>query len=175
MAIALNEDNVEGRLTGLISRYRRLVKSVISAVGGPILRDSREDVEQQVWVAIWRRLQGEQEIEHPTSYLYATARRAALKAVSDSLQRQRRHDESPEPTSRPTDDPHRATVSRESGVAIRKAVAQLSPDRRLAMQAYLSGLDVREIQDLFGWSYERTRNLVARGRADLRRALEEKP
>lgn len=174
VAIALNEDNVESRLSLLLARYRRLVRSVISTVGGPILRDSREDVEQQVWVAMWRRLQGEKEIEHPTSYLYATARRAALRAVNERLRRLRWHEQELEGFPDPTDDPYRQAVSRQTGESIRAALDQLSPDRRRAMQAFLSGLEVPEIQDLFGWSYERTRNLVTRGRADLREALAEK-
>jgi RNA polymerase sigma factor (sigma-70 family) len=174
VALALDEDGIDSRLRGLMARYRRLVVSVISAVGGPALRDSREDVEQQVWVSMWRRLQGEDEIDHPTSYLYAAARHAALRAVQDRLARLNRTGALPEAAASQAFDPHRQAVARETGEAIRDAVRKLSPDRRRAIEAFLSGLEVREIQDLFGWSYERTRNLITRGRADLRVLLLER-
>jgi len=153
--------------------YRRMVRSVIARAGGRVLRESRDDVEQQVWLAIWRRLQGEQEIDHPTSYLYTVARREALRAVEEELRRVQLTDELPPPAASPADDPVRALVARETDARVQAALAQLAPDRRRAMQAVLNGLNVDEIQDLFGWSYERARNLIARGRADLRARLGE--
>ena len=173
MAGRLEHDEANSLLTDLAVRYRKLVRSVISQVGGPILRESGEDVEQHVWVAIWRRLQGEQEIDHPTSYIYTVARREAIRAVQEELGRLKRLDETPERVARPADDPHRRAVSRETGARIRSALLRLSSDRRRAIQAVLSGLDVYEIMDLCGWSYDRARNLIARGRADLRAFLQE--
>lgn len=69
-------------------------------------------------------------------------------------------------------DPHSLAVAKESGREIRLAVSKLTPDRRRAVEAWMSGLDVSEIQDVFGWPYERARNLLARGRADLRAILQ---
>jgi RNA polymerase sigma-70 factor (ECF subfamily) len=165
--------DAESRLSALIATYRRLVRSVIARAGGRTLRDSRDDVEQQVWVAIWRRLQSEQEIDHPTSYLYTVARREALRAVEEELARIKHTEQAPPPKAAPADDPDRVLLSQESGERIAAALTRLAPDRRRAMQATLNGLDVYEIQDLFGWSYDRARNLIARGRADLRAILEE--
>jgi RNA polymerase sigma-70 factor (ECF subfamily) len=156
-----------------MSGYRRMVRSVIARAGGRTLRETQDDVEQQVWVAIWRRLQGEQEIDHPTSYLYTVARREALRAVEEELARLRHTDTLPPPVARPTDDPDRVLAGRETDARVQAALAELSPDRRRAMQAVINGLNVGEIQDLFGWSYERARNLIARGRADLRARLGE--
>jgi DNA-directed RNA polymerase specialized sigma24 family protein len=39
------------------------------------------------------------------------------------------------------------------------------------VRAHLGGWSVQEIMDLTGWSYQKTRNLVARGMTDLRAAL----
>lgn len=163
------------QLTSFVSRYRKMVRSVIARVGGPILRDARDDVEQQVWVAIWRRLQVEQGIDHPTSYVYTAARREAIRAVQQELTRLERSETAPEPVARPSDDPYRHLASREAGERIQAALQRLAPGRKQAIQAQLSGLDVHEIQDLFGWSYDRARNLIARGRADLRAILQEEP
>jgi RNA polymerase sigma-70 factor (ECF subfamily) len=166
-------DAAESRLAALMAGYRRLVRSVIARAGGRTLRDSREDIEQQVWIAIWRRLQGEQEIDHPTSYLYTVARREALRAVEEELARVRHLETMPPPADRAAGDPDRALAERETDARVQAALAELSPDRRRAMQAVLLGLSVGEIQALFGWSYERARNLIARGRADLREKLGE--
>lgn len=156
-----------------MSGYRRMVRAVIARAGGRTLRDSRDDVEQQVWVAIWKRLQGEQEIDHPTSYLYTVARREAMKAVEEELARLQ-HTEALSPPAAPLPEgPDALLAAKQTDARVRAALAQLSPDRRRAFQAVLNGLNVEEIQDLFGWSYDRARNLIARGRADMRRLLEE--
>ena len=164
-------EDAESRLAALMAGYRRLVRSVIARAGGRTLRESREDIEQQVWVAIWRRLQGEQEIDHPTSYLYTVARREALRAVEEELARVQHLETMPTPADRTFDDPDRVLAARETDARVQAALAELSPDRRRAMQAVLIGMNVEEIQALFGWSYERARNLIARGRADLRAKL----
>ncbi len=163
--------DAESRLTDLVSTYRRMVRAVIAKVGGRTLADRRDDVEQQVWLIIWRRLRGEQEIDHPTSYLYTVARHEAMRAVQDELLRAERQREVPD--LRPAADPHQQAALSQDGARLRMAIDRLAPDRRRAMQAVLSGLDVREIQDLFGWSYEKARNLIARGRADLKDLLRE--
>jgi len=173
--VADESASAESRLTILVQRYRKLVRAVVARAGGRILRDRTDDLEQDVWVAIWRRLQGEQEIEHPTSYVYTVARREAMRAVEEELKRVQLTDELPAPEARPFEAPDRVLEARDSGARVHAALAKLSPDRRRAMQAVLNGLDVAEIQDLFGWSYQRARNLIARGRADLRKQLEAGP
>ncbi len=165
--------DAESLLETLTVRYRKLVRSVIARVGGPVLRSTHDDVEQQVWLAIWRRLQGEQEIDHPSSYIYTVARREAVRAVREELARYKRLDETPERMGSPADDPHRQAVARETGERIEAALSRLATDRRRAAQASMNGFDVYEIMDLFGWSYDRARNLIARGRAELRAILKE--
>jgi hypothetical protein len=39
------------------------------------------------------------------------------------------------------------------------------------VQGYLAGFSVPELMTMYGWSYERARNLSARGMADLRARL----
>lgn len=167
----MGSSDAESRLTLLVSTYRRMVRAVIAKVGGPALAGARDDVEQQVWLIIWRRLQGEQEIDHPTSYLYTVARHEAMRAVREALLRQERQRDVPGP--RAAADPHQQAALAQDAARLRAAIDRLSPDRRRAMQAVMSGLDVGEIQDLFGWPYEKARNLIARGRADLRDMLVE--
>jgi RNA polymerase sigma-70 factor (ECF subfamily) len=148
-----------------------MIRAVVSKVGGRALGLYKEDVEQEIRLALWRRLQGEQDIEHPTSYVYTVARREAIRAVRRELDRVAREG-SLEPDRTPPPDPAAELARAETAQGLRRAVAGLAPDRRRAIEAHLSGLDVDEIMDLFGWSYQKARNLIARGKADLRAALE---
>jgi DNA-directed RNA polymerase specialized sigma24 family protein len=68
-------------------------------------------------------------------------------------------------------DPEQAAAARERREALAAALAGLAPDRARAVRAHLAGWSVQEIMELTGWTYQRTRNLVARGMADLRSAL----
>ena len=129
-----------------------------------------DDIEQQVLVALWRAMPGEQTPTHPSSYLYRAAVREtvrALKGRHDALEVElaaNQHD--PLPT------PDQLLESKELGRAIRTALVTLSPDRRRAVQAHLMGYDVKEIMAMQSWPYNKARNLIARGMADLRRELE---
>ncbi len=70
----------------------------------------------------------------------------------------------------PEDDVRR----REQRQALRASLETLAPDRARAVKAHLAGFSVEEIMALCGWPYQRARNLIARGMADLRVALRER-
>ena len=167
----MTRPDAESRFVRFMDQYARMIRSVVSKVGGRVLSLHKEDVEQEVRLALWRRLQGEQEIAHPTSYVYTVARREAIRAVRRELSRAAA-EEALEIERTPPPDPLEETARRERGRRLRSALEQLAPERRRALQAHLSGLEVDEIMDLFGWSYQKARNLVARGKADLRGMLE---
>jgi RNA polymerase sigma factor (sigma-70 family) len=173
MAYPMVLAEAESQLTVLMSDYRRMIRAVIARVAGRTLRDSTDDVEQHVWMAIWRRLQGQEVIDHPVSYLYTVARRETMRAVEQEVARRQRTDDLPLPSATLSDAPDQILAARETDARVQAALAGLSPDRRRAVQAVLDGLDVQEVQDRFGWSYQRARNLIARGRADLRKQLED--
>jgi len=67
--------------------------------------------------------------------------------------------------------PDQLAESNELGALIRRALATLSPDRRRAVKAHLMGFDVQEIMTMQSWPYNKARNLIVRGMADLRREL----
>ncbi|HET9317017.1 MAG TPA: hypothetical protein VFQ51_15605, partial [Vicinamibacteria bacterium] len=45
------------------------------------------------------------------------------------------------------------------------------PERQAAVRAHLEGFQFQEVMLMHGWSYQKARNLVARGMADLRAGL----
>ncbi len=159
-------------LEELISKYAQLIRTAVRRVAGPMTDAVAEDVEQKVAVALWRAMPGEQVPRHPASYLYRAAVRETVRALR-SLQNARSV-EFPADHRDPSPSPDKMLESKELGMAIREALSILAPDRRRAVQAHLMGFDVREIMEIRGWSYNRARNLIARGMADLRSELEKR-
>lgn len=159
-------------LEELISKYARLVRTAVRRVAGPLTDVVADDVEQKVAVALWRAMPGEQLPRHPASYLYRAAVRETVRALRS---RQRVGEvEFPEDHRDPSPSPDTLLESKELGMTIRDTLSTLAPERRRAVQAHLMGFDVQEIMDIQGWSYNRARNLIARGMADLRRELEKR-
>lgn len=165
----------DDQLEELVRKYAGLIRRVIWRVGGHTTAKDRDDIEQQIVVNLWRQLEREQTISHPASYIY----RAAVRETVRILRREQREPVSGDvvdfagglpagPSS--VDEADRAELRD----AVASAIAGLHEDRRRAVRAHLAGYDVRDIMQAYGWSYQRARNLVARGMADLRSALAKK-
>ena len=155
----------------LVEGYGRLVAQAVRRVAGVASGNDLDDIQQDVMLALWKRLSREQTIEHPASYLYKAAIREAVRAVG----RLRRRAEDPletqtlEPRVEP--EAERVVEAREQQALLQAALDTLAPDRARAVRGHLAGLGVNELMQLYGWPYQRTRNLVARGMADLKDAL----
>jgi RNA polymerase sigma-70 factor, ECF subfamily len=148
------------------------VANAVRRVAGGAAANDLDDIEQDVMLALWKRVGAEQDIDHPASYVYRAAIREAVRAVA----RVRRRAEDPLPEGEETSprqetDGERLVAERERREALRAALAALPPDRARAVRAHLAGWSVDEVMRLHGWSYQRARNLIARGMADLRLEL----
>jgi RNA polymerase sigma factor (sigma-70 family) len=163
----------EPQLEALVRQFSKLVRAVAARVGGPRGRELAEDVEQRVFLNLWKQLQREQIIESPASYIYRCAVRETVRLLD--MERATETLDEPAiaavPDAAPT--PGDRVVSRERAALLGNAIKTLSIDRRRAVQAYLAGFSVSETMKMYGWTYERARNLSARGMADLRIALRE--
>jgi RNA polymerase sigma factor (sigma-70 family) len=156
----------------LVPRYARLITAAVMRVGGRAALMHREDIEQQVLVDIWRHLEREQNIVHPSSYIY----KAAVRETVRHLRRERARAADPlEAEGASQDDagagPFAVAASQEKAAHIEASIRELSPDRQRAVRAHLMGFDVREIMTMYGWTYQRARNLIARGIGELRQSL----
>src|SRR5690349_19870406 len=74
----------DSQLEELVRRFSRLVRSVAAKVGGTQGSQLADDVEQQVFISLWRQLQREQTITNPSSYLYRSAIRETVRMLSRS-------------------------------------------------------------------------------------------
>ncbi|MEM1203563.1 MAG: sigma-70 family RNA polymerase sigma factor [Acidobacteriota bacterium] len=160
------------RFEALIGEYGNVIRGAIRKVAGREHGHLVEDLEQQVALELWKQMAREQTIDHPSSYLYRAAVRETIRLVRKLRQR---GEEPLDPAEAPPRDeapnPEQRFAGGEIAGKLDRITAGLANDRRRAVVAHLAGYRVREIMDEYGWTYQRARNLVARGMADLRRAL----
>jgi RNA polymerase sigma factor (sigma-70 family) len=164
------------RLEQLVAQYGALIRRVVSRTAGREAAGARDDIEQQVLVNLWRQLDREQVIDHPASYISRAAVREPVRAVRRERSREQPAGDAADLASHVLDEvtPEAALQRKERAAVLTRAIGELQPERGLAVRAHLAGYDVAEIMRMFGWTYHKARNLVARGMADLRARLIEK-
>jgi RNA polymerase sigma factor (sigma-70 family) len=164
--------SADAKLTALVHDYGRLIAQAIRRVVGSAGLPDVSDIEQQVHVALWRQLRREQAIEYPASYVYKAAVREAVRAVRRYRARAEEPLESaPLQIAGPATRADRLTDARRVQDALAEALQAMAPDRARAVRGHLAGFNVEELMKLYGWTYQRARNLIARGMADLRAEL----
>ena len=161
---------MQATFEALIATHGPLVRRTARRFGRAAGPDAAEDIAQDVFLAVWQQVRRGTGIDHPTTYLYRTAMRTALRAarrgqrgvaVPDALDDLQAFGPSPED----------AVRRRQVRARVRRALRGLPPERRLAAVRHLAGCSVGELMAETGWSYQKARNLVARGVGDLRRTL----
>ena len=161
------------RLEELVRQYGRLIRRVIARVGGREAALVGDDIEQAVVLGLWQQLKREQSIDHPASYIYRAAVRETIRTLKRERARRAEPEESIGPEGAPAagGDPFTALRAKEQAEAIERGLSRLAPERRQAARAHLAGFEAAEIMAMYGWSYQKARNLIARGMADLRETL----
>lgn len=174
------EPGAHARFAVLLHEYDRLIRGIVGRVGRRLglARDgclSREDIEQEVRLDLWKQVARGQQIDFPASYIYRATLRETLRMVRRSTSREMVSLEVSGAADKLLDavDPFHALAAKEQFREIILAVRCLAPDRQHAVRAHLTGFGFHEIMKLYGWSYQRTRNLISRGMADLRKSLNE--
>lgn len=138
-----------------------------------------DELMQEVRIRLWHAHGGQERAdEHiaaiPASYLHRTA----LSAAVDLLRRRRTRradqmvsiDDEPEGM-RETPGPDLALAESELAEQIERAVQSIQASRRPVVRMHLMGHSREEIAGLLGWSEAKTRNLLYRGLADVRKRL----
>jgi RNA polymerase sigma factor (sigma-70 family) len=167
--------DVRVRMEDLVRQYGKLIAAMVRRVGRHAARPVREDIQQRVLISLWKQLRSDQTIEHPTTYIYRAAVRETVRVVRQEAARAQDPLDGDALTALRAErgDPHVALDRKEKMARIRAAIQEIAPERRLAVRAHLSGFAVTEIMSRYGWSYQKARNLIARGMVDLRRILQE--
>lgn len=132
-----------------------------------------EDILQDIRIRIWKLLCNERPIQSPTSYI----RRIINSAVIDQLRKRRRDDSLVLFEKRKRIAERSFSYSGESmqnrffEQRVGKAVELLKDSRRQVIKLYLLNLNIKEISAYMNWSQDKTRNLLYRGFADLRKLI----
>ncbi|MEP7337892.1 MAG: RNA polymerase sigma factor [Acidobacteriota bacterium] len=171
---------VEEQLQGIIAEHGRYLRHVITRHCPTDSGIQISDIEQDAHLRIWRALQGEREIRDLASYLHKIAATATIDAIrrvkarrEEQLLMAEDEDElyaQPLPTN-PADSPENHARRQETNRKIATALSRLPEDRRRAVGLDLQGYTTQEIADLLGWTEPKARNLVYRGRQNLREQL----
>lgn len=156
----------------LLDDYLPLIRRAVARAAARRAAPFQDDIAQAVVTAVWRQLERGQPIEQPAAYVY----KAVIRETVRVLRREQRREEVPiesQASGMPARGPDAQDLleQRELGRVIAVCLDHLAEDRARAVRAHLAGFDVAETMTLYGWTYQRARNLVARGMADLRAAL----
>lgn len=171
---------MDDRFEQLLERYSLLLRSLIARHCPRNLGIQHADIEQEARVRLWRALEREKNLTDPASYIYRIAVSTTIDAVRRVVARREEQiptamdDEKPAPqfAADPAHAPDAIAERREIMTKIAAAVSALPENRRRAVELHLQGLTLTEISELLGWSEAKARNLVYRGVADLRGALQ---
>ncbi len=163
--------NQSSKFEDLAQRYGRLIHSVVGRVAGARAHDLGDDIAQHILIALWKVTSREQEISHPSSYIYRTAVREAVRIVRKE-QRKTETDVASTEYSALVRTPEELAESKQLGLHIKESLQDIAGDRQRATKAHLAGFTVEEMMEMFDWPYNRARNLIARGMADLRKGLQ---
>lgn len=144
---------------------------MVRRVCGRRYPDLIPDVEQEIRLALWKRLQGGEDIRHPVSYLYRVALATSLAVVRRYRpEREELAADPDEPSGRGALLPSLLPAERER--LIEQLLASLDGDAARALRGYLRGLNHVEIAALYGWTPSVARHLVYRSLERLRRRAE---
>jgi len=135
-----------------------------------------EDVCQEIKIKLWRVLGYEKEIANFPSYL----RKVVSSSVIDMLRKLKReegvflHEKQKMVSEMKADYLSELSSQEQLREKLAKAVALLIESRRRVVRLFLLDMTIEEIAAFYGWSRDKTRNLLYRGLADLKRLLREK-
>jgi RNA polymerase sigma factor (sigma-70 family) len=140
------------------------MSKAVRRVCGQRHRELIPDVEQEIRLALWKRIQSGKNLDHPVSYLYKVALTTALALL--------RRQEPEETVANPEEavpargaPAHGALLPQERSLLVEQLLGSLPDEESQALRAYLAGFNHVEVAQLFGWT-----NSVARHR--IYRALE---
>lgn len=159
-------------IEALTARWSGIVAAAAARHGFDDL--DRDDLMQRLRVRLWRALERRRPGDPPLEAGYAHA--SAMSAAID-ITRERRAQRVTAQVSLDAADLARANPEPGPGEAeitlvLERALQTLETSRRVAVRLHLAGRHASEIARMGGWSEARTRNLLYRGLADLRQALE---
>jgi RNA polymerase sigma factor (sigma-70 family) len=140
-----------------------------------------DDVAQDASVKLLKALQSERKIDNLESYIYTTALNARRDAISRVMARREEQpfwdknddDDGPgnlDPVS-PRLSPERVAQLRELSSVVMAEINRLPDNQRRALGLHLKEMTDQEVANLMGWTEDKARNLIYRGKKKLCKRL----
>jgi DNA-directed RNA polymerase specialized sigma24 family protein len=170
------QKDAAARFDLMLRQYDRLIVSIVARLGRQfgLRRDSftvRDDIAQEVRFDLWKQVARGVVIEFPATYIYRATIRETVRALRRAASRDMEQLDEEGALSVDPADPFKILVARDQLRLIHEGVAALASERRQAVEAHLTGFQFQELMSMHGWTYQKARNLVSRGMADLRERL----
>jgi len=161
-----------------VDRIRRVLYAAVQKVCPAWLANQKEDLVQAAFVRVLKIWKNSEESPPPsTSYVW----KVAYSATVDEIRRARvRREESLDETdvSQPADmkspSPQQLSAAAEMRREIVAGLRTLSPERRQAVQLYLSGFSLKDTARMLVWNGKKADNRRYHGLADLRSYLKKR-
>lgn len=148
----------------LVEQHARVMSSAIRRVLGRRHETLVPDVEQEVRLALWKRLGRGKKIDHPVSYLYKAALTTALAVMKRQAPAERSLDDERMQEAHARDsEPQRGLLPAERSRLLEQLLGRLPEDQARALKGYLAGLNHREVAALYDWTESVARHRIYRG------------
>jgi RNA polymerase sigma factor (sigma-70 family) len=163
----------EKDLEVLLTRFTNFIRAQIQKFEVQRFGIDPEDIVQEVRIKIWRLVESEKNVVSYASYI----KKIVDTVVIDQLRLLRKDEQlfKMEKQKQVAEqlNGYRPSVLLDAQMkeAVGKAVESLIDSRRNVVKLYLFDLSIEEISRFYGWSLHKTRNLLYRGLADLKRSM----
>jgi RNA polymerase sigma-70 factor, ECF subfamily len=170
----LNSDLPKHReFEDLLDRFSNLIRIHVLKFNLHKYGVDPDDISQEVRIKIWKLLHTEKNISNYSSYI----KKIVNSSVIDQLRKIRReegvflHEKAKQVAEREM--LYSAEMARFKSLedVVERAVDSLLESRRQVVKLHLLNLSIQEIASYLHWSVDKTRNLLYRGLADLKKKL----
>lgn len=163
----------EKELQDLLERFTNFIRAHIQKFEVQRYGIDPEDVIQEVRIKIWKLVDNEKIIVNYASYIKKIVDTVVIDQLrllkrDEQLYKMEKQKQVAEQMNLCRPEVLRNALLKE---AVGKAVESLIESRRNVVKLYLFDLSIEEISRFYGWSLHKTRNLLYRGLADLKRSL----
>lgn len=160
-------------LEALLARFANFIRAQIQKFEVQRFGIDPDDIAQEVRIKIWKLIKSEKNIVSYASYIKKIVDTVVIDQLrllrkDEQLYRMERQKQVAEQLNGYRPEVLRNALMKE---AVGKAVESLIESRRNVVKLYLFELSIEEISRFYGWSLHKTRNLLYRGLADLKRSL----
>ena len=157
----------------LLTKFTNFIRAQIQKFEVQRFGIDPEDIVQEVRIKIWRLVESEKNVVSYASYIKKIVDTVVIDQLrllrkEEQLYRMEKQKQVAEQLNG-----YRPGVLLDALMkeAVGKAVESLIDSRRNVVKLYLFDLSIEEISRFYGWSLHKTRNLLYRGLADLKRSL----